>query len=327
MSSVSFQTIDESNSGQRLDNFLLKVLKGVPKTYIYRIIRKGEVRVNKKRAQASTRLKDGDIVRIPPVRVSQPKELDDKSVARHSYLLDGILYEDNDVLVLNKPSGLAVHSGSGLQFGVIELLRELTNYKFLELVHRLDRATSGCLLLAKKRSVLTELSAAFANNNQKNNLLDKRYKALVMNGLESPSKMVIAPVSKRAMSAGEHKMVVVEEDQLEQSPGVQFAKTKFHTIETFQYKKQSMSLLEAKLFTGRTHQVRVHAAHVGCQLLGDEKYGDYQCNKLMQSAGLNRLFLHASQLRFPHPIKKENITVTAPLPKELDAVLKKIRQN
>ena len=327
MSSVSFQTIDESNSGQRLDNFLLKVLKGVPKTYIYRIIRKGEVRVNKKRAQASTRLNDGDIVRIPPVRVSQPKELDSRSVSRHSYLLNSILYEDDDVMVLNKPSGLAVHSGSGLQFGVIELLRELTNYKFLELVHRLDRATSGCLLLAKKRSVLTELSAAFASNNQKNNLLDKRYKALVMNGLNSPSQLVIASLSKRAMNAGEHKMIVVEDPQLEQSAGVQFAKTKFHTIETFNYQNQPLSLLEAKLFTGRTHQVRVHAAHIGCQLAGDEKYGDHQCNKRMQAAGLNRLFLHASQLRFPHPVKKENITVAAPLAKELEIVLKKIRQN
>ncbi len=182
MTSVNFQTIDDSHSGQRLDNYLLKVLKGVPKTYIYRIIRKGEVRINKKRAKANTRLNEGDIVRIPPVRIAQSKELDNKSVSKHQYLLDSVLYEDDHIFVLNKPSGLAVHSGSGLQYGLIELLRELTQYRFLELVHRLDRSTSGCLLFAKKRSALVELSAAFASHNEKNNLLDKRYKALVLNG-------------------------------------------------------------------------------------------------------------------------------------------------
>lgn len=319
MSSVIFQTIDESHSGQRLDNFLLKVLKGVPKTYVYRIIRKGEVRINKKRAKASTRLIDGDIVRIPPVRVTQSKELDNKSVSKHQYLLDRFLYEDDDVLVLNKPSGLAVHSGSGLQFGIIELLRKMLDYKFLELVHRLDRATSGCLLLAKKRSALVELGANFANNNQKNNLLDKRYKALVMGSLEQPSCTVIAPLIKRVVAAGEHKMVISENG----TEG-QYAKTKFHTIEQF-CGEIPASLIEAKLFTGRTHQVRVHAAHLGCQLAGDDKYGDRQFNKKMQSMALNRLFLHASQLSFPHPAKQEKITVNAPLAKELDAVLNKMR--
>ena len=181
---VSFHDVNETNDGQRLDNFLLKILKGVPKTYIYRIIRKGEVRVNKKRAQASTRLQSGDVVRVPPVRVSQSKQMDKKSVDKHAYLLDRVLFEDDHVMVLDKPSGLAVHSGSGLQFGIIELLRELTAYRYLELVHRLDRSTSGCLLLAKKRSALTELNALFAANNQKNNLLDKRYLALVKNGLK-----------------------------------------------------------------------------------------------------------------------------------------------
>lgn len=321
MSLVTFQTIDDSHSGQRLDNFLLKVLKGVPKTYIYRIIRKGEVRVNKKRAKASTRLNDGDIVRIPPVRMSQAKELDNKSVSKHSYLLDSVLYEDEHIFVLNKPSGLAVHSGSGLNYGLIELLRELTQYKFLELVHRLDRSTSGCLLFAKKRSSLVELSAAFASNSEKNNLLDKRYKALVLNGLESPSQMVIAALSKRAMSAGEHKMVVLGEDQ----EGGQFAKTKFHNIENFTINEQPLSLIEAKLFTGRTHQVRVHADHIGCPLAGDDKYGNREFNKTMQSVGLRRLFLHASQLSFFHPDKKEKMTIAAPLPKELQNVLQKLR--
>ena len=321
MTSVKFQTIDDSHSGQRLDNFLLKILKGVPKTYVYRIIRKGEVRVNKKRAQASTRLAIDDIVRIPPVRVAQEKHLDQKEVSKHQYLLKSVLYEDDHVMVINKPSGLAVHSGSGLQFGIIELLRNLTQYRFLELVHRLDRSTSGCLLLAKKRSALTKLSATFASNNEKNNLLDKRYKALVLNGLDSPSQTVIAPLSKRAMAAGDHKMIVLDSNQ----EGGQFAKTKFHTIEQFTKKSYEFSLLEAKLFTGRTHQVRVHAQHIGCPLAGDDKYGDRQFNQKMQTQGLHRLFLHASQLSFPHPSKDEKVTVTAPLAKELAAVLNKLR--
>ncbi len=322
MSLVTFQTIDDSSSGQRLDNYLLKVLKGVPKTYIYRIIRKGEVRVNKKRAQASTRLNDGDIVRIPPVRMTQAKELDNKSVTKHRHLLDSILYEDDHILVLNKPSGLAVHSGSGLQYGLIELLRELTQYRFLELVHRLDRATSGCLLFAKKRSALTELSAAFASNSEKNNLLDKRYKALVLNGLSSPSQTVIASMSKRPMAAGEHKMIVLNADE----EGGQFSKTKFHTVESFELNDQPISLIEAKLFTGRTHQVRVHAEHIACPLAGDDKYGDHDFNKIMQKLGLRRLFLHASQLSFFHPEKNEKMTMVAPLPKELQSVLRQLRK-
>ena len=321
MPSVRFQTIDDTHSGQRLDNFLIKVLKGVPKTYVYRIIRKGEVRVNKKRAQASTRLAIADVVRIPPVRVAQEKQLDPKAASKHQYLLKTVLYEDDQIMVINKPSGLAVHSGSGLRFGIIELLRELTQYKFLELVHRLDRSTSGCLLLAKKRSALTKLNALFANNSEKKNLLDKRYKALVLNSLESHSQMVIVPLSKKALAKGEHKMVVVDSEQ----ESGQFAKTKFHKIEQFSKEDCEISLIEAKLFTGRTHQVRVHAEHIGCPLAGDEKYGDRQFNQAMQSYGLHRLFLHASQLSFVHPVTDEKIMITAPLAKELNTVLKNLR--
>jgi len=313
--SVSFHQVSPKDEGQRLDNYLLKTLKGVPKTYIYRVIRKGEVRVNKKRAKASTRLQLDDVVRIPPVRVAKAKTVDQKSVQSHAYLLDRILYQDDDVLVLDKPSGLAVHSGSGLQFGIIELLRELTDFSFLELVHRLDRSTSGCLLLAKKRSALKTLNEYFAANNQKNNLLDKRYQALVQGGLQEVSQMVIEPLLKRNVGSGEHKMTVDEQGQ--------FAKTRFHTIEKF----ANASLLEAKLFTGRTHQVRVHAKHIGCPLAGDQKYGDQEFNKAMQQQGLNRLFLHANQLSFPHPKADNKITVTAPLPAELQAVLKKVRAN
>jgi len=325
--SVKFQRIDEAHSGQRLDNFLLKALKGVPKTYVYRIIRKGEVRVNKKRAQAKTRLEHGDIVRIPPVRVSQAKSIDKRSIHKHQYLLKAILYEDDDVLVINKPSGLAVHAGSGVQFGIIELFREITDYSFLELVHRLDRSTSGCLLLAKKRSALTELSKVFAANNEKNGLLDKRYKALVHSGLSTRSQTVIAPVSKRVMPNGEHKMIVLDKDD---QSGL-FAKTRFHTIETFSVKNngetESISLLEAKLYTGRTHQVRVHAAHINNALAGDEKYGQRQFNHFMRNMGLKRLFLHASQLSFPHPRSGKKKMVEAPLARELSEVLKKLRNS
>ena len=226
---------------------------------------------------------------------------------------------------INKPSGLAVHAGSGVQFGLIELLRELTGYPFLELVHRLDRATSGCLLLAKKRSALTILSKAFAANNEKNNLLDKRYKALVQSGLSSHSQTVIAPVSKRVMADGEHKMIVLDEND---TNGL-FAKTRFHTIESFTITnnddRQNLSLLEAKLFTGRTHQVRAHAAHIGCCLAGDDKYGRRHFNQLMQQYGLHRLFLHASQLSFPHPESEQKQTIQAPLAKELAGVLNKLR--
>lgn len=309
---VSFKTIDEANAGQRLDNFLLKILKGVPKTYVYRIIRKGEVRVNKKRAQASTRLEVDDLIRIPPVRISQSSSPDKSSVLKHSYLLDQVLYEDDAILVLNKPSGLAVHSGSGLQYGVIELYRQLSKYPYLELVHRLDRFTSGCLLMAKKRSALTALNTLFAANNQKNNLLDKRYLCLAKEGLAKHSEMVIQPLLKRSVGAGEHKMIVDQAGQ--------FAKTRFHMVKQF---KQA-SLLEAKLFTGRTHQVRVHAKHLNCPLAGDEKYGDVEFNSVMREQGLNRLFLHASQLTFPHPLEQRKITISAKLPVDLQELLDKI---
>jgi len=263
---------------------------------------------NEEFQKVSFREVDDDIVRIPPVRVAQAKTVDSKSVSNHDYLLNRVIFEDDELLIINKPSGLAVHSGSGLQFGIIELLRELTNYKYLELVHRLDRATSGCLMLAKKRSALTTMNTMFAANNQKNNLLDKRYQALVMNGLKNPSEMVIEPLLKRSVGSGEHKMVVDEEGQ--------YSKTRFHTIKTF----PNASLLEAKLFTGRTHQVRVHARHLGCPLAGDDKYGETAFNKEMQKFGLNRLFLHASHLSFPHPSKQEKMTVKAPLQLTLEAL-------
>lgn len=307
--SVTFVTINSDNAGQRVDNFLLSKLKGVPKTYVYRIIRKGEVRINKKRCKVSTRLIAGDIVRIPPVRVSEPKQLSVKATSRHRYLLEKILFQDEHIMVINKPSGLAVHSGSGLSYGIIELLRELTQLRFLELVHRLDRETSGCLLLAKKRSALTTLSEAFRTNSGKNHQLDKRYLALVKGCWDVNQTSIKDPLSKRKMSAGEHRMIVAEDGQYS------------HTI--FSAKKQfsDATLIEAKLLTGRTHQVRVHAQSQGHPLASDEKYGDRAFNAKMKKNGLNRLFLHASNLKFNHPVSGDRVSVEAPLAEELAAVL------
>lgn len=310
--SVTFVTITSDNAGQRVDNFLLSKLKGVPKTYVYRIIRKGEVRVNKKRCKVSTRLIVGDTVRIPPVRVAEPKQLSTKATTRHQYLLDKILYQDEYILVLNKPSGLAVHSGSGLSYGVIELMRELTQLRFLELVHRLDRETSGCLLLAKKRSALTTLSEAFRTNSGKNHQLDKRYLALVKGCWEVNQTSIKDPLSKRKMSAGEHRMIVAEDGQYA------------HTIFSVKQQYSECTLVEAKLLTGRTHQVRVHAQSQGHPLASDDKYGDREFNTKMKKAGLNRLFLHASNLKFNHPVSGERVSVEAPLAEELAAVLERL---
>jgi len=310
--SVTFVTINSDNAGQRVDNFLLSKLKGVPKTYVYRIIRKGEVRVNKKRCQVSTRLLDGDIVRIPPVRMAEPKQLSEKAVSRHSYLLDKILYQDEQIMVINKPSGLAVHSGSGLSYGIIELLRELTQLRFLELVHRLDRDTSGCLLLAKKRSALTTLSEAFRTNSGKNHQLDKRYLALTKGCWDVKQTSIKETLSKRKMSAGEHRVVVAEDGQ--------YAHTIFSTRKVF----SDATLVEAKLLTGRTHQVRVHAQSQGHSLAGDDKYGDRSFNMKMKKSGLNRLFLHASSLKFNHPKSGERVSIEAPLADELSAVLQRL---
>lgn len=307
--SVTFLTINSDNAGQRIDNFLLSKLKGVPKTYVYRVIRKGEVRVNKKRCKASTRIQEGDIVRVPPIRVAESKQLSEKATSRHSYLLDKILYQDESIMVINKPSGLAVHSGSGLSYGIIELMRELTQLRFLELVHRLDRETSGCLLFAKKRSALTTLSEAFRTNSGKNNQLDKRYLALTKGCWDINQASVKEPLSKRKMSAGEHRVIVAADGQYA------------HTIFSMKQAFSKVTLVEAKLLTGRTHQVRVHAQSQGHSLAGDEKYGDRSFNAEMKKLGLNRLFLHASNLKFNHPVSGERVSVVAPLADELAAVV------
>ena len=305
---VEMVEISADLAGQRLDNFLLSRLKGAPRSLIYRIVRRGEVRVNKGRIRPEYRLKAGDKVRIPPVRLA-PRRVPTRpaeSVLRQ--LETAILYEDDRLLILNKPSGLAVHGGSGLSFGVIEGLRALRpTAPYLELVHRLDRDTSGCLLIAKKRSALRRLHELLRSNR-----MDKRYLALVKGHWRGGQRQVTAPLLKNTLRSGE-RMVQVD-------PAGKPASSVFRPLAV----GQMATLMEVKLETGRTHQVRVHAANQKHPIAGDEKYGDDEFNRLMREFGLKRLFLHASSLRFQLTEGEPAIEVTAPLDNALQQVLHKL---
>lgn len=303
-SAVQLVEVDEGSSGQRIDNFLLKKLKGVPKTRIYRILRKGEVRVNKKRIKPDYRLNLGDTVRIPPIRVS------DKAVSARpgdrilQSINDSILYEDDGLLVLNKPSGLAVHGGSGVAFGVIEGLRALRpEARFLELAHRLDRDTSGCLVIAKKRSVLRAFHALLRDGG-----MDKHYLALVMGRWKGGGRRIDAPLLKNELKSGERVVRVSKEGKSSLS------------IFTPMTLYRDCSLMRVKLITGRTHQVRVHAQFSGHPIAGDEKYGDEAFNCEMAKRGLKRLFLHAAELHFTLP-EHGTVHVEAPLETALQELL------
>ena len=301
---VKYQTIGEEAENQRLDNYLLKHLKGVPKSHIYRIVRKGEVRVNKGRKKADYKLKIGDVVRIPPVRVAE-KTQTNVSDSLNKVLKDSILYEDKGVLVINKPSGLAVHGGSGVNIGAIEALRQIYN-RPLELVHRIDRATSGVLLIAKKRSVLKNLHEQLTQHQ-----MHKRYTALVKNSWSKKYHTIDAPILQNSRySAIDMKG--------KESISV------FHPIKNFQGKDYSASLVEVEIKTGRTHQIRVHAKHATHPIAQDDKYGDHDFNILMKKHGLDRLFLHAKSLTFTNPTTKEIQKVVAPLPAVLEDFLKKL---
>jgi 23S rRNA pseudouridine955/2504/2580 synthase len=303
---VKWIDITEENSGQRIDNFLITQLKGVPKTRIYRIIRKGEVRVNKGRIDNKYRLKAGDSVRIPPVRVAvRENKVELLPTLKHS-LQHGILYEDDFLIVLNKPSGFAVHGGSGISSGVIEALRVLRpDARFLELAHRLDKDTSGCLLVAKKRSTLIALHDLFRGDGVK-----KTYLAL-LSGLWGRKKMLVtAPLLRNTGKGGERVVKV--------SQAGKFAETGFRRIQKF----KDLTLVEASPKTGRTHQIRVHAAWLGHPIVGDSRYGDDDRNRKLKQRGYKRLFLHAKQLQFSHPVTGETMDFTAPLPPELENQLK-----
>lgn len=294
--SVTWTKIDEGSCDQRIDNFLCKHLKGVPKSHIYRILRSGEVRVNKKRVDQTYRLQLGDQVRIPPVRVAEIQVRDYVPALEFP-----ILYEDDALLVIDKPSGVAVHGGSGVSFGIIEQLRSARpQAKFLELVHRLDRETSGVLLLAKKRSALVHL-----HEQMRDGKTDKRYLCLVLGKWQNVKQHVKLPLHKFNTQNGEKRVMVREDGQAS------------HTIFTLQKNWPEFSLLEAQLKTGRTHQIRVHLSHLGFPIAGDDKYGDFARNKELIKQGLKRMFLHAHSITFTHPLTAEAMQLSAPLPKEL----------
>ena len=304
-SAVREVLIGEDGDGQRVDNYLLKILKGVPKSRIYRILRKGEVRVNKGRIKPEHRLKHGDLLRIPPIRVAEygPNERPANWVL--SALEQAVIYEDKALLILNKPSGLAVHGGSGISHGVIEGLRALRpEAHFLELAHRLDRETSGCLVIAKKRSALRAFQALLRDNHG----IDKQYLTLVQGAWRGGQRRIEAPLRKNVLSSGE-RVVRVSEDG-KQALSIFVPETIF----------ADCSLMRVKLITGRTHQVRVHAQYVGHPIAGDEKYGDAAFNRLMAQRGLKRLFLHAARLRFTLP-DHATIDVEAPLEPALQQLL------
>jgi 23S rRNA pseudouridine955/2504/2580 synthase len=292
-------TVGEESAGQRLDNFLLRVLKGVPKTHVYRVIRSGEVRVNRSRAAADARLASGDEVRIPPMRLPSVDSAAVTAPAREF----PVLFEDEALLAIDKPAGVAVHGGSGVSFGVIEQLRRARpQARFLELVHRLDKQTSGVLLLAKKRSALTALQQQFRRRGPA-----KVYGALVL-GRWPPSLRVLDDALLKTTSAAGDRHVRVAE------PGHEAARRSVTLVKLVRH-LDGFSLLDVTLQTGRTHQIRVHLAHAGHPIVGDDKYGDFAANKALAKAWrFDRMFLHARELGFDHPSSGERITLAAPLP-------------
>jgi 23S rRNA pseudouridine955/2504/2580 synthase len=307
--SVQFIEITDSNAGQRLDNFLLSLEKGVPKSRLYRALRKGEVRVNKGRKKQTYKLQLGDTVRIPPLRVTEKTISNTVSDFLRQQLNECVLHEDDDLLILNKPSGLAVHAGSGIEQGIIEALRIIrSELPFLELVHRLDRDTSGCLLLAKSRTALLNLQQQMIEHD-----INKRYLTLLKGSWGHDEKKIIAPLLKNTMSAGERMVQVNEEGK--------YAETLFIPLQQF----VDAQLTEVVLFTGRTHQIRVHAKHIGHPLAGDDKYGQRAFNKQMKKAGLKRLFLHAWKLGITHPKTNQALNIEAPIPNTLQTLINKMK--
>ena len=309
--SVSLITVAEHEAGQRLDNYLIKILKGVPKSHIHRIIRAGEVRLNKKRCKPDSRIQTGDLLRIPPVRTAEKQRSSENRAQAVPAREFTIIYEDDALLVIDKPAGTAVHGGSGVSFGVIEQIRRARpEARYLELVHRLDKDTSGLLMIAKKRSALVKLHEAIRNDHPK-----KIYLALGVGKLPNDRFHVKLPLFKYTGAQGE-KMVRVSEDG-------QSAHTIFRVLNRFsdgllhQVGLSDLTFVEATLKTGRTHQIRVHLQSQDCPIAGDERYGDYQANKRLQKLGLKRMFLHASELHLAHPLTDEKLILKAPLPQEL----------
>ena len=301
---VTLLEVGEEAEGQRIDNYLLRLAKGVPKSHIYRILRSGEVRVNKGRIGPEYKLASGDVVRVPPIRVATVSVAAPVVPARDFEAV----FEDDAMIVLDKPAGVAVHGGSGVSFGVIEQLRRARpQAKLLELAHRLDRETSGLLVVAKKRSALTRLHDLFREGG-----ISKRYLALVKGRWINRLQHVRLPLHKYLTPEGERRVAVAEEGK------------EAHSIVRLVARWQNFSLVEVELKTGRTHQIRVHLAHLGFPLAGDDKYGDFSLNRDLQKAGLKRMFLHAAKLALPHPLSGEPLAFEAPLPMELKRFLERL---
>lgn len=301
---VNFYTVSEADENQRLDNLLIKILKGVPKSHLYRIIRSGEVRINKARCLVNDKVQLGDIIRIPPIRVSENSQIN-KVIPAATF---PIIFEDDYYLIINKPHGVACHGGSGVSFGVIEQLRQAKLYKFLELAHRLDKETSGILILAKKRLALVELQ-----EQMKKNQITKEYFALTLGAWRDEKRNVKAPIYKYTNKDGERRV------RIDQELG-QFS----HTIFTLKNKYTEFSLVNADLQTGRTHQIRIHLQYLGFPIAGDDKYGNFEQNKLLAKQGLKRMFLHAHRVKFIHPMTQQALEVNCPLPPELASFLSKL---
>ncbi|MDE2195920.1 MAG: 23S rRNA pseudouridine(955/2504/2580) synthase RluC [Gammaproteobacteria bacterium] len=301
-------TVDAAEAEQRLDNFLFRQLKGVPKGHVYRLLRTGQVRVNSRRVKPDYRLTAGDEIRLPPVRQAEPVERLPPGSRQLEALKDAILFEDEQLLVINKPAGMAVHGGSGVSCGVIEALRaSRPEARSLELVHRLDRETSGCLLVAKKRSALRTLHAALREGR-----VEKHYLALLAGAWPGGERQVRLALEKNVLQSGERMVRVAEEGK--------DAESHFRPLRRF----AAAVLVDIAILTGRTHQIRVHAAHLGHAVLGDDKYGDREANKSCRALGLKRMFLHAHSLAFNHPAGGAPLRVTAPLDANLQAVLERL---
>lgn len=309
---VQFCEIEPDYDGQRIDNFLFRLLKGVPKSRVYRILRKGEVRVNKKRVKAEYKLSQGDQVRIPPIRISEKNESTNiQNLDKVKSLEDAIIFESKQFLLLNKPSGMAVHGGSGLSFGVIEALRALRpKEKFLELVHRLDRDTSGCLLIAKRRSYLTHFHEQLRVKSMR-----KEYLALVSGDWSNENNKVTVALKKNQLKSGER--IVYADPQGKDS------ETRFKCLK----RMDGYSLVKAMPMTGRTHQIRVHAQYAGCPLLGDEKYSDLSKDEsLLKELNIRSFLLHAEKLSFNTPDDDKVVTYQAPLPQQMNNVIEKLKK-
>jgi len=300
---VKWLTVDEESAGQRLDNFLIRHLKGVPKTHVYRIIRSGEVRVNKGRASADTRIETGDVVRLPPVRISE--KVAEKAARPAPGREFPLLLEDDALMAIDKPSGVAVHGGSGVSFGVIEQLRQARPLaKLLELVHRLDRETSGILLVAKKRSALKHLQDQFRERET-----GKTYLALVQGSWPEKLKVIDSALHKFLLPDGERRVKVTSNEDPDGMRSITLVKVAERLVDC--------TLLEVTIKTGRTHQIRVHLASQGHPIAGDDKYGDFEWNKVLQKQGLKRMFLHAWRLQFSHPATGKRVELKSNLPSEL----------